>query len=98
MLTEGAMPEYLMRRTHGVVGLLGRLIEDGCLEAMAGGRECLDETLLDEIVIGREDLTHPPDTETSTASPTPARGTARRPRGRNTVFDDPGPRTGQAAG
>lgn len=59
MLTEGAMPEYLMRRTHGVVGLLGRLIEDGCLEAMAGGRECLDEAILDEIVIGHEDLTHP---------------------------------------
>ena len=33
MLTGGTMPEYLYRRTNGVVGLLERLIEDGCREA-----------------------------------------------------------------
>ncbi|MYT19819.1 AAA family ATPase [Streptomyces sp. SID7760] len=95
MLTEGTMPEYLMRRTDGVVGLLGRLVEDGCLEAMAAGGEFLDEALLDEIVIGREDLTHPPDTEPPAA---PTKTTTRRPRGRNTVFDDHGPRSDRAAG
>src|SRR6266511_398060 len=30
MLTGGTMPEYLFRCTTGVVGLLERLIEDGC--------------------------------------------------------------------
>ncbi|MFF9706752.1 hypothetical protein [Streptomyces griseofuscus] len=95
ILTEGTMPEYLMCRTNGVVGLLGRLIEDGCLEAMASGKELLDEALLDEIVIGRNDLTHPPDSEAAAPTPKPAK---RRSRGRNTVFDDHGPRTGQAAG
>ncbi|MER6774389.1 ATP-binding protein [Streptomyces bacillaris] len=98
MLTEGTMPEYLMRRTDGVVGLLGRLIEDGCLEAMATGGAFLDEALLDEIVIGREDLTRPPDTEAPAAPSKPAKTTPRRSRGRNTVFDDHGPRTDQAAG
>ena len=32
MITSGTMPEYLFRRTTGVVGLLERLIEDGCAE------------------------------------------------------------------
>ncbi|WP_434600061.1 hypothetical protein [Streptomyces sp. A5-4] len=94
MLTQGTMPEYLLRRTGGVVGLLGRLIEDGCLEAMASGRELLDEDLLDEIVIGREDLTHPPDSEITAPQPRPK----SRSRGRNTVFDDHGPRSDRAAG
>ncbi|MFD0502478.1 TniQ family protein [Streptomyces chiangmaiensis] len=39
MLTSGTMPEYLMRRTDGVVGLLERLVEDGCQEAMDSGKE-----------------------------------------------------------
>ncbi|WP_240499039.1 ATP-binding protein [Streptomyces prasinus] len=95
---EGTMPEYLMRRTNGVVGLLGRLIEDGCLEAMASGKELLDEVLLDEIVIGRDDLTHPPDSEDSKVAAPPAKPAKRRSRGRNTVFDDHGPRRDRAAG
>ncbi|MFC4506041.1 MULTISPECIES: hypothetical protein [Streptomyces] len=49
------MPEYLMRRTDGVVGLLERLIEDGCQEAMDSGRELLDENLLDEIILSLDD-------------------------------------------
>ncbi|GAA1146151.1 MULTISPECIES: TniB family NTP-binding protein [Streptomyces violaceusniger group] len=48
MLTEGPMPEYLFDRTNGVVGLLERLIEDGCQEAIASGEEQLTETLLDD--------------------------------------------------
>ncbi|MFE9354906.1 AAA family ATPase [Streptomyces olivaceoviridis] len=54
-LTAGCMPEYLMRRTGGVVGLLERLIEDGAQEAMDSGKELLDEVLCDEIVISLDD-------------------------------------------
>jgi hypothetical protein len=43
MLTTGRMPEYLFRRTSGVVGLLERLIEDGCTEALDSGAERLTE-------------------------------------------------------
>ncbi|MFF4393915.1 hypothetical protein ACFY0G_45595 [Streptomyces sp. NPDC001552] len=96
MLTGGTMPEYLMRRTGGVVGLLGRLIEDGAQEAMDSGREVLDEDLLDEIVLRREEMTDAPD-EPSSPPPAPAArrtsGAKRRPR--NTVFDDHGPRAAE---
>ncbi|MEU4341827.1 hypothetical protein AB0H00_11230 [Nocardia sp. NPDC023852] len=34
MLTDGSMPEYLFRRTNGVVGLLERLIGEACAEAI----------------------------------------------------------------
>ncbi|WP_411138438.1 AAA family ATPase [Streptomyces sp. C10] len=98
ILTGGNMPEYLMRRTNEVVGQLGRLVEDGCLEAMASGKELLDEDLLDEIIIGREDLAHPPDASSQAAQPKPANTSKRRPRSRNTVFDDHGPQNDQAAG
>jgi hypothetical protein len=46
MLTGGDMPEYLFRRTGGVVGLLRRLIEDGCARAIATGEERLTRVLL----------------------------------------------------
>ncbi|GAA4985569.1 hypothetical protein HD597_004162 [Nonomuraea thailandensis] len=46
MLTGGGMPEYLFRRTHGIVGLLRRLIEDGCAKAIATGEEQLTPELL----------------------------------------------------
>ena len=49
MLTGGTMPEYLYRRTNGVVGLLERLIEDGCREAIGTGTERLDQALLDNV-------------------------------------------------
>jgi hypothetical protein len=51
MLTGGHMPEYLFERTNGVVGLLERLAEDGCQEAIDSGTECLTEALLDGIAI-----------------------------------------------
>ncbi|MEU8927376.1 TniB family NTP-binding protein [Kitasatospora sp. NPDC048545] len=91
MLTEGTMPEYLMRRTNCVVGLLGRLIEDGCQEAMDSGREVLDEATLDEIVIRRDDPQLAPEEVAPTPPATAGRTPARRRRGRNTVFDDHGP-------
>ncbi|MFE0006612.1 AAA family ATPase, partial [Streptomyces erythrochromogenes] len=54
MLTEGAMPEYLMRRTDGV-GLLNRLAKAGAQEAMDTGRELIDEELLDQVVLSLDD-------------------------------------------
>ena len=51
MLTDGTMPEYLYRRTNGVVGLLERLIEDGCREAIDTRAERLTKTLFDAIAI-----------------------------------------------
>jgi len=105
MLTSGTMPEYLFRRTAGVVGLLERLVEDGCAEALATGDERLTETLLNGIVVNPgDDPNRDPSAGEVPAIPTtspPAatpRTTARR--GRNTVLDDRGvplPETGRTA-
>lgn len=98
MLTGGTMPEYLMRRTGGVVGLLGRHIEDGAQEAMDSGREVLDEDLLDEIVLRREEMTDAPD-EPSSPPPAPA-GPPARNAGLatpcSTITDHALPKTGRA--
>jgi hypothetical protein len=88
MLTGGPMPEYLFRRTSGVVGLLERLIEDGCAAAIATGRENLTTALLDDIDLtvstaGRD----PAAGEVPPVPPRPARR-GRKPR--STVFDDHG--------
>ena len=98
MLTAGRMPEYLFERTSGVVGLLERLIEDGCQEAIASGGECLSEALLDGIAITVDgaplrdpgagevpDIPGPGNATTAKSRP------ARRARPRNTVLDDHGP-------
>ncbi|WP_406208411.1 TniB family NTP-binding protein [Kitasatospora sp. NBC_01560] len=103
MLTEGGMPEYLMRRTGGVVGLLNRLIEDGAKEAIDGGRELLDEDLLDEIIISLDDPGRDPEAGEVPTIPAPLLSaenqTAAKPRRRrNTVFDDDGPMAAQAQG
>jgi len=93
-LTGGTMPEYLFRRTGGVVGLLGCLIEEGCMAAMETGAECLSQDLLDDVAI---DLSKIPgrDAEAGEVPAVPeqqalprAKGTKKR--GRNTVFDDRG--------
>ncbi|MER5852477.1 hypothetical protein ABT126_37160 [Streptomyces sp. NPDC002012] len=97
------MPEYLMRRTDGVVGLLERLIEDGCQEAMDSSKETLDEALLDDIVLSLDAPDRDPQASEVPAIPghsgpapaapeTTASGTGRA-RGRNTTFDDHGPET-----
>ena len=98
MLTDGTMPEYLYRRTSGVVGLLERLIEDGCREAIATSTERLTETLLDNVALdlagapGRD----PGAGEIPSVPPQPAarRDPGKRRHGRNTVFDDRGPASG----
>ncbi|MFD5082546.1 TniB family NTP-binding protein [Kitasatospora sp. NPDC058406] len=87
MLTGDGMPEYLMRRTEGVIGLLSRLIEDGAQEAMATGRETIDQALLDQIVIGRG----VPDDGADPAAMTAAVGKKKPRKSRNSVFDDQGP-------
>src|SRR5205814_10502943 len=51
MLTGGTMPEYLFRRTDGVLGLLERLVQDGCSEAAGSGLDLLAEDLLDVLTI-----------------------------------------------
>jgi len=100
MLTGGTTPEYLYRRTNGVVGLLERLIEDGCREAIGTGTERLDQALLDNVTLSL------PDTRGRAAEageipaipprPVPPGGSSarNRKRGRSTVFDDRGPATG----
>ncbi|MEY9839505.1 AAA family ATPase [Streptacidiphilus sp. EB103A] len=99
MLTGHGMPEYLMRRTDGVVGLLGRLLEDGALEAMDSGKELINEALLDEIVLRRDEPEEPSDEPDIPADPPAARPkTARTKRPRNGVLDDKGPQGAEAAG
>jgi len=98
MLTAGHMPEYLFGRTNGVVGLLERLIEDGCQEAVASGAECLSEDLLDGIAItidktpfrdpGAGEVPDIPGQGSATAARSRS---AKRARPRNTVLDDHGP-------
>jgi hypothetical protein len=97
MLTAGEMPEYLFRRTHGVVGLLRRLIEDGCAKAIATGEERLTPGLLagTAIRLGNlgdldPDAGEVPDIPEGGAPP-PEPEKKRRPR--STVFDDHGNRT-----
>ncbi|MEU1596880.1 TniB family NTP-binding protein [Streptomyces sp. NPDC005708] len=100
MLTTGSMPEYLMRRTNGVIGLLSRLIEDGAQDAMTSGKENIDQALLDQIIIGRDTSDEEDEgVEAKKDVPRPDRtGTGKRRRKpRNTVFDDHGPRD-EAAG
>jgi hypothetical protein len=95
MLTAGGMPEYLFRRTHGIVGLLRRLIEDGCAKAIATGEERLTPELLAGTPIRLGNLTDldpdageipviPQDAE----PPAPQKKPRKKPR--NTVFDDHG--------
>ena len=104
MLTDGTMPEYLYRRTNGVVGLLERLIEDGCREAIGTGTERLGQALLDDVALSLPDVggrdggageipAIPP-------GPTPPDGSGarKRKRGRNTVFDDRSPAAGTGSG
>ncbi|MEE4545767.1 ATP-binding protein [Streptomyces sp. V4-01] len=96
-LSEGEMSEYLYRRTHGIVGLLRRLAEDGLVKAMESGLEDLTIDLLDEITInlgnvsGRDDGRDAEAGEIPDIDTSPKREPGPRPRkGRNTVYDDRG--------
>jgi hypothetical protein len=98
MLAGGRMPEYLYQRTSGVVGLLERLIEDGCHEAIDSGQERLTQQLLDGITISVEGSPgrdpgagELPDIPRQPVSSTGKIAAGKHKRGRNTVFDDHGP-------
>ncbi|MFE5947630.1 hypothetical protein [Streptomyces sp. NPDC056480] len=99
MLTDGEMPEYLFRRTRSIVGLLKRLIEDGCREAIESGAEELTPELLATIPIRLGNVS---DRDPSAGeipeipAAEPAKSTPKRRRSRNTVFDDRGGRTADA--
>ena len=93
MLTTGEMPEYLFRRTHGIVGLLRRLIEDGCTEAITSGDERLTPELLARTAIRLGNLAdldpeagEVPEIPEDFQPPRQQKKGSRRPR--NTVFDD----------
>jgi chloramphenicol 3-O-phosphotransferase len=93
MLTAGAMPEYLFRRTGGVVGLLERLVEDGCMQAIDTGQERLTTQLLDSVEINLGNLPNRDPTAGEIPPIPPTAAKAKRTRGkrpRNTVFDDHG--------
>lgn len=98
MLTDAAMPEYLYRRTNGVVGLLERVIEDGCREAIDTGTERLTEALLDNVMLslagdtGRDENAGEIPAVPPQPDP-PAEKRQKRKRGRNTSFDDRGTAT-----
>jgi hypothetical protein len=103
MLTDGTMPEYLYRRTNGVVGLLERLIEDGCQEAIDSGAEHLDQAVLGNVVLSLPDICgrDAQAGEIPAIPPAPAQPggseTSKRKRGRSTVFDDRGLAAGTGA-
>jgi chloramphenicol 3-O-phosphotransferase len=95
MLTGGTMPEYLFRRTGGVVGLLERLVEEGCAEALDTGVEQLTDDLLDTVLInlGNDPTRDPAAGEVPPVPDVTSRAHQPRRRGRkprNTVFDDRG--------
>jgi hypothetical protein len=92
MLSDGDMPEYLYRRTGGIVGLLKKLIQAGCRYAIETGREQITTGLLDELALSPADL---PDLDPESGEvpriPAPPAAPARKPaKPRNTVFDDRG--------
>lgn len=95
MLTGDGMPEYLFRRSGGIVGLLERLIEDGCMQAIDTGEERLTIELLDGIELNLGNLPNrdPTAGEVPQAPPRPATTKSAKSAGRrsrNTVFDDQG--------
>jgi hypothetical protein len=98
MLTAGEMPEYLFRRTHGIIGLLRRLVEDGCAQAIATGEERLTPELLAGTAIRLGSLAglDPGEVPDIPADVAPPQQPRKKRRPRNTVFDDHG--TQPAAG
>ena len=59
MLSCGDMPEYLFGRTNGVLGVLKKLIQEGCRHAIETGTENITAELLDALAIGPADLPGP---------------------------------------
>lgn len=92
MLTSGSMPEYLFQRTNGVVGLLEKLVQRGCRVAIEGGSEQLTKELLSRCAVLPTDL---PDLDADSGEqpliPPVESRPRKKPKNRNTAFDDSGP-------
>ena len=88
----GDMPEYLFRRTGGIVGLVRKLIQEGCRHAIETGCEQITAGLLDTLALSPADLPGlDPDAGEVPDIPAPPAPASRKPRRpRNTVFDDRG--------
>jgi hypothetical protein len=100
MLTSDGMAEYLYDRTGGSIGLLRRLIEDGCAAAMKTGEECLTRDLLDDIRISLDSLSDlDPEAGEIPRIPehVPPKEPTKKRKPRNTVFDDRGTTPGADA-
>jgi hypothetical protein len=101
MLSDGDMPEYLFRRTGGIVGVLRKLIQKACRHAIETGAEEITTGLLDSLTLTRKDLPgldpdsgEIPDILAGPDDEKPTR--TRKPR--NTVFDDHGAPAAGTAG
>ncbi len=92
MLSDGAMPEYLFRRTGGIVGLVKKLVQAGCRYAIETGLEQTTTELLDTLALSPADLPDldPDAGEVPDIPAAPAAPPRKAPRPRNTVFDDQG--------
>lgn len=100
MLSGGGMPEYLFSRTDGIIGLLKKLVQEGCRHAIETGAEKITAGLLDALAVSPADLPGlDPDAGEVPGIPlAPARPARKRRKPRNTVFDDPGTPAGGTAG
>ncbi|MBT2401382.1 hypothetical protein [Streptomyces sp. ISL-100] len=92
MLTDGDMPEYLFKRTKGVVGVLEKLVQRGCRNAIEDGSERLTKDLLNQFTVTPDDM---PDLDAESGEqpeiPVHKPESKKRRKDRNTVFDDDGP-------
>ena len=100
MLSGGGMPEYLFGRTDGVIGVLRKLIQEGCRHAIETGTEKITAGLLDTITISPADLPglDPDAGEVPDIPQSPARPSRKRRKPRSTVFDDRGVPSAETAG
>lgn len=91
MLTSGSMPEYLFQRTNGVVGLLEKLVQRGGRVAIEESSERLGKDLLSRCAVSPTDL---PDLDADSGEQPlipPVKSPRKKPKARNTVYDDTGP-------
>ncbi|MEV6247948.1 AAA family ATPase [Streptomyces sp. NPDC051742] len=100
MLTGGNMPEYLFHRTGGVVGVLEKLIQHGCRRAIEDKSERLTKELFNQFTVTPGDM---PDLDAESGEqpkipPHKPSDGKKKPKGRNTVFDDDGPAAAGEAG
>ncbi|MFE7704953.1 AAA family ATPase [Streptomyces sp. NPDC057486] len=92
LLTDGDMPEYLFRRTGGIVGVLEKLIQRGLRLAIEDKSERLTKELLNQVTVTPGDM---PDLDAESGEqpniPSHKPKPTTKAKGRNTVFDDDGP-------